>query len=212
MPAEYSSIAVYGQLSKSTPRNYRKLTEERNSRFRVVETRKTFISKFSNRQQKPGEKVEDYAADLKRLHDKAHPKRNSKTREEDLLQRFLDSLADSIAQFHVENVKEPENIDVVTIQVVNFEDIGRGQKNKNKTVRQTKGQKTGLRDETFKFSKGGQTKNTANQTENQKKNNELQVQLQKFREELGIHVYKNNMLQKRKMKFRLITEVKIRSN
>lgn len=207
------SIAVYGQLSKSTPRNYRKLTEERNSRIRVVETRKTFISKFSNRQQKPGEKVEDYAADLKRLYDKAHPKRNSKTREEDLLQRFLDSLADSIAQFHVENVKEPENIEVVTIQVVNFEDIGRGQKNNNKTVRQTKGQKTGLRDETFKkFSKGGQTKNTANQTENQKKNNELQVQLQKFREELGIHVCKNTMLQKRIMKLRLITEVKNRSN
>lgn len=139
MPAEYSSIAVYGQLSKSTPRNYRKLTdlEERNSRFRVVETRKTFISKFSNRQQKPGEKVEDYAADLKRLYDKAHPKRNSRTREEDLLQRLLDRLADSIARFHVENVKEPENIDVVTIQVVNFEDIGRGQKNKNKTLRQT---------------------------------------------------------------------------
>lgn len=105
MPAEYSSIAVYGQLSRSTPRNYRKLTEERNSRFRVVETSKTFIFKFSNRQQKPGEKVEDYAADLKRLYDKAHPKRNSKTREEDLLQRLLDSLADSIARFHVENVK-----------------------------------------------------------------------------------------------------------
>lgn len=83
----------------STPRNYRKLTEERNSRFRVVETKKTFFSKFSNRQQKPGEKVEDYAADLKRLYDKAHPKRHSKTREKDLLQRFLDSLADSIANF-----------------------------------------------------------------------------------------------------------------
>lgn len=191
MPAEYSSIAVYGQLSKSTPRNYRKLTEEQNSRFRVVETRKTFISKFSNRQQKPGEKVEDYAADLTRLYDKAHPKRNSKTREEDLLQRLLDSLADSIAQFHVKNVKEPENIDVVTIQVVNFEDIGRGQKDKNKTMRQTKGQKTGLRDETFKkFSKGGQTKTTASQTENQKKNNELQVQLRTFSEELDIHEYK----------------------
>lgn len=191
MPAAYSSIAVYGQVSKSTPRNYRKLTEERNSRFRVVETRKTFISKFINRQQKPGEKVEDYAADLKRLYEKEHPKRNSKTREDDLLQRLLDSLADSIARFHVENVKEPENIDVVTIQVVNFEDIGRGQKNKNKTVRQTKGLKTGLRDETFKkFSKGGQTKNTANQTENQKKNNELQVQLRTFSEELDIHEYK----------------------
>lgn len=79
---------------------------------------------------------------------------------------------------------------MVTIQVVNFEDIGRGQKNKNKTVRQTKGQKTGLRDETFKFSKGGQTKNTANQTENQKKNDEQQVQLRTFSEELDIHEYK----------------------
>lgn len=58
-------------------------------------------------------------------------------------------------------------------------------------MRQTKWQKTGLRNETCKkFLKGGQTKNTANQTENQKKNNELQVQLQKFSEELDIHEYK----------------------
>lgn len=58
-------------------------------------------------------------------------------------------------------------------------------------MRQTKGQKTGLRNESFKkFSKGGQTKNTAIQTENQKTNNELQVQLQKFSEELDIHEYK----------------------
>lgn len=57
-------------------------------------------------------------------------------------------------------------------------------------MRQTKGQKTGLRNESFKkFSKGGQTKNTAIQTENQKTNNELQVQL-KFSEELDIHEYK----------------------
>lgn len=69
MPTEYSSIRPTVEV------HYRKLTEERNSRFRVVETRKTFISNFSNRQQKPGEKVEDYAADLKRLYDKAHPKK-----------------------------------------------------------------------------------------------------------------------------------------
>lgn len=56
-------------------------------------------------------------------------KRNSKSGEEDLLQRFLDGLADSNAQFHVEYVKEPEIIDVVTIQVVNFDEIGLGQKN-----------------------------------------------------------------------------------
>ena len=50
------------------------------NRFRTMETRKKFISKFGNRQQKPGERVEDYAAELKRLYDKAHPKRNIKTR------------------------------------------------------------------------------------------------------------------------------------
>lgn len=108
--------------------------------------------------------MEDYAAELKRLYDKAHPKRNSETREEDLLRRFLDGLADSDAQFHVEYVKEPENIDEGVLQVVNFEETGRGQKNKNNIVRQIKRQKTESRDETFKkFSKGGQTKNAANQ-------------------------------------------------
>lgn len=80
-------------------------------------------------------------------------------------------------------------------------------------MRQTKWQKTGLRNETCKkFSKGGQTKNKANQTENQKKNNELQVQLQKFSEELDIHEYKKQYAIKENMKLRLITEVKNRSN
>lgn len=75
MPIEYSSI--YSSIRPTVEVHYRKLTEERNSRFRVVETRKTFISNFSNRQQKPREKVEDYAADLKRLYDKAHPKKGT---------------------------------------------------------------------------------------------------------------------------------------
>lgn len=132
--------------------------------------------------------MEDYAAKLKRLYDKAHPKRNSETREEDLLRRFLDGLADSDAQFHVEYVKEPENIDEGVLQVVNFEETGRGQKNKNNTVRQIKGQKTESRDETFKkFSKGGQTKNAANQTKDRQKINEQRVQLQKLSEELDIY-------------------------
>lgn len=67
---------------------------------------------FENGQQKPGERVEDFAAELTRLYDKAHPKRNSETREENLLRKFLDVLADSDAQFHVEYVKEPEDIDI----------------------------------------------------------------------------------------------------
>lgn len=49
--------------------------------------------------------MEDNAAQLKRLYDKANPKRKSETREEDLLRRFLDGLADSDTQFHVKYVK-----------------------------------------------------------------------------------------------------------
>lgn len=62
--------------------------------------------------------MEDYAAELNHQNDKAHPKRNLETREEDLLRKFLDVLAYSDVQFHVEYVKEPENIDEAVVQVV----------------------------------------------------------------------------------------------
>ena len=61
--------------------------------------------------QKVGERVEEYAAELKRLYDKAHPNRDSLTREEDLIRRFLDGLSERDAQYNVEYVKEPRNID-----------------------------------------------------------------------------------------------------
>lgn len=121
------------------------------------------------------------------MYDKAHPKRNSETREEDLLRRFLDGLADSDAQFHVEYVKEQENIDEAALQVVNFEETGRAQKNKHKVVRQVKGQKTEARSEAFKkFSKEGQTRNAAKQTEDKQRNNDLEVQLRKLNKELRV--------------------------
>lgn len=64
---------AYGQLSKESRSSYKRLTKELANRFRTIETRRTYLSKCNNRAQKPGERVEDYAADLKRLYIKAHP-------------------------------------------------------------------------------------------------------------------------------------------
>jgi hypothetical protein len=64
--------------------------------------------------------VEDYAAELKRLYDKAHSDRDAATRREDLLRRFLDGISDDRARFQVEYVKEPADIDEAVYEVVNF--------------------------------------------------------------------------------------------
>ena len=111
---------VFSQLPKRTRTNYRKLVKELSSRYRVVETKKTFAAQFSRRNQKPGETAEEYAAELKRLYDKVHPDRRSRTRDEDLLRRFLDGIQDSKASFQVEFVKEPEDIDEAVFDVVSF--------------------------------------------------------------------------------------------
>ena len=111
---------VFGQLSKRVRGSFKLLTKELKNRFRKVETAKTYKAKFSSRDQKPGEGVEEYAAELKRLYDKAHSRRDAETRREDLLRRFLDGLDNEQAQFHVEYVKEPCDIDEAVYEVVNF--------------------------------------------------------------------------------------------
>ncbi len=111
---------VYGQLPEAVRSNYALLIRELESRYRVVETKRTYRAQFSNRSQQNGETVEDFASDLKRLYDKAHSDRDPRTRQEDLLRRFLDGLIDDKARFHVEFVKEPDNIDQAVFEVVNF--------------------------------------------------------------------------------------------
>jgi hypothetical protein len=111
---------VFDQLCHETRRNYEELVAEMNSRFRHVETTRAYAARFSNRRQKPGEMPEDYAADLKKLYDKAHKNRDQVTRQEDLLRRYLDGLSDDQVRFHVEFIKEPDNIDEAVFQTVNF--------------------------------------------------------------------------------------------
>ncbi|CAG2240770.1 unnamed protein product [Mytilus edulis] len=70
---------AYGQLSRRVRQDYDLLIDELNSRYRVIETSKTFGVKFSHKNQHPHESVEEYAAELKRLYDQ--------TRREGLLRR-----------------------------------------------------------------------------------------------------------------------------
>ena len=95
---------------------YRELIKELNSRFRLVETEKTFAAKFSKQVQRKDETIED----LKRLYAKAYKNRDSRTKQEDLVCRFLDGMQDSDASFEIEFHKEPDNIDEAVYHVVNF--------------------------------------------------------------------------------------------
>jgi hypothetical protein len=92
---------VYEQLTSEIRTNYTRLVVELNNRFRVIETRKTFATQFNKRAQKPNESAEDYAAQLKRLYDKAYANRATDTRREDLVRNFLQGLYDDRSRFHV---------------------------------------------------------------------------------------------------------------
>ena len=111
---------VFTQLPRGTLYCYSELIKELNSRFRVVETKRTFAARFSQSTQRQGETAEEFAAELKRLYAKAYSFRSEATRQEDLVRRFLDGLRDSDARFEVEYNKEPVNIDEAVFHVVNF--------------------------------------------------------------------------------------------
>ena len=116
---------VHGQLRFDKRTNYRKLVSELDSRFRVVETSKTYQAQLRNRTQKPGESPETYAAVLKRIYDKAYINRNSVTRQEDLTRKFLDGIIDERTRFHIEYIKEPSNIDEAVNEYVKFQETKR---------------------------------------------------------------------------------------
>ena len=111
---------VYDQLSGRQRSSYKELVDCLKKRFRKVESRKMFADMFWKRDQKAGELEETYAAELKRLHGKAWPKRNTESTEEDLLQRFMNGLLDKKAKQQVEFVKSPTNIDNALDEVVKY--------------------------------------------------------------------------------------------
>ena len=96
---------VYKQLNRGARSDYKILSKELCNRFRKIETNRTYAAQFSKRVQIPTETVEEFAAELKRLYDHAHPNRDRQTRREDLLRKFLDCISDDRARFQVEYTK-----------------------------------------------------------------------------------------------------------
>ena len=111
---------VYGQLKSTVLTEYKQLVKELEGRFGIVETCKTYKTKFNRRMQLKGESPEDFAAELKRLYDKAHPTRNAETKQEDLVSHFLIGLQNEQARIHVELNKDPKTIEEAVLHVVNF--------------------------------------------------------------------------------------------
>ena len=111
---------VFSQLPSKVINHYDALVKEVNSRFSVIETSKTYALSFSRRNQNPSETFEEYAAELKRLYDKAYSDRPSQTRDEDLLRKFLNGLENEKVRISVEYVKEPKTIDEAVYHAVNY--------------------------------------------------------------------------------------------
>ena len=111
---------LFDQLSAADRSDYSRLTTALESRFRVIETPKQYAAQFSHRDQHQGESIIEYACDLKRLYNKAFPDRDRRIRDQDLLRRFLDGLQDNDARFHIEFVKDPQDIEDAEIECIKF--------------------------------------------------------------------------------------------
>ncbi|KAH3712117.1 hypothetical protein DPMN_071796 [Dreissena polymorpha] len=128
---------VFTQLPQDVMHNYNLLIGELNSRFRVIETEKSFASKFAHRYQRQGESVEEYAANLRELYDRAHARRDKKTRDEDLVRRFLHGLRDEEARFEIEFHKDPSTHDEAVYYAVTFSEVRKSQDSERRSARRS---------------------------------------------------------------------------
>ena len=158
--------------------NYKRLVRELGSRFGIIETNRTYQTKFRKRDQKNGEHIQDYAAELKRLYSKAYPNRTNATKQEDLISRFLLGLTNEKARVHVELNRDPQTVEEATEFVIEFEEATKYPKledenqngNRRRPTRQVKfcttdASRSGSKD----ANKGWSQKNRKSQQETQQK-------------------------------------------
>ena len=103
--------------------NYKELVTELNSAFKQIEIPRAFVVQFHSRVQGDAESVEDYALELRRLYYKAYKHRDTKTREEDLIRRFLEGLKDADMSFAVEFHKDPKTFDEAVYHCVGYKEL-----------------------------------------------------------------------------------------
>lgn len=119
---------VFDEIPADRLTSFDHLVSELDSRFKCVETNKTYRVQFGKRVQRYNETAEEYSAELKRLYDKAYPGRNPEMRRQLLLQQFLNGLRDKEAKFAVEYYKEPISIEDAVLHVVTYTEAQQGQK------------------------------------------------------------------------------------
>ena len=102
-------------------------------RYWTVESKKSYKLKWAELKQTPGQSIEELAAHVKWLHDKAFPDRDRKTRKEDLVSKFFDALNDTTAKAQVQFVKDPDNIDDAVMDVIHYGDTYKLKRNEGRT-------------------------------------------------------------------------------
>lgn len=96
---------VFGQLPRRIKENYSILVAELHSRYRVVCTSWSYAAEIGKRNHEEGEDTEKCAAELNKLNDKAHGHRDRRTKQKDLVRKFLESLIVDEVCFVVEYQK-----------------------------------------------------------------------------------------------------------
>ncbi|MES9881559.1 MAG: hypothetical protein ABW185_11820 [Sedimenticola sp.] len=117
---------VFDQISPDCRFDCRRLVQEMDSRFLSEETRKTYRMQFGRRTQRPRESIEDFAAELKRLYDRAYCRKDPEIRQQALVDRFLAGLHDTDLQFAVEWSKEPGTIEEAVRHVIHYMEARHG--------------------------------------------------------------------------------------
>ena len=126
---------VFGTIA-----SYDNLIAEIESRFGTLENTRVYKTQFNNKKQAKDESIEEYAADVKRLYDWAYPNRDAKTRQEDLVSKFLQGLWDTKARQYIELHKDPSTIEEAVQQVAAYLSVTSDPNNNDqkRPIRQTR--------------------------------------------------------------------------
>ena len=108
--------------------------KELGCKFGIIETNKTYQTKFRRRDQKNGEHIQDYATELKRLYSIAYPNKIYSSKQ-DRVFRVLLCLTNEKARVHVERNRDFQTFKEATENIIEFEEATRYPRLENENQR-----------------------------------------------------------------------------
>ena len=124
---------VFDQLPDVTLTDYKAVTTELKNRFAQIEDPDAYAVLFANRDQQSCESLQEYAAELTHLYEKAHPNRSTRVKHEDVKRRWLDGVQDQKSAKHMEFVKNPQTIQEAIKELVKLQRLDSHDDHKPKT-------------------------------------------------------------------------------